>query len=138
MADELLTDPKHTRQDLKLMERVIKADPIEIPQAIIDAMPKVTGTIMLQGKPREKLAAGRLLLAFMEYNARLKESEKPRTQANTTINVGVNVDASTDERRNRTLAIARRFGASGVLPDAATGGGADDSGADRIVYLETD
>lgn len=92
MADELLTDLKHTRQDLKLMERVIKADPIEIPQAIIDAMPKVTGTILLQGKPREKLAAGRLLLAFMEYNQRLKESEKPRTPTGTTINVGVNVD----------------------------------------------
>jgi hypothetical protein len=76
MADELLTDPKHTRQDLKLMERVINADPIEIPQAIIDAMPKVTGTILLQGKPREKLAAGRLLLAFMEYNQRLNRRSR--------------------------------------------------------------
>ena len=51
-------------------------------------------------------------------------------QPQTTINVGVNV--STDERRNRTLSIARRFGAGGVLPDSAAGTGAGDSGSDRI------
>lgn len=57
-----------------------------------------------------------------------QNNKKPAT--GTTINVGVNVDASTDERRNRTLAIAERFGASGVLSDSATGGSADDSGTD--------
>lgn len=114
MADELLTDPKHTRQDLKLMERVIKADPIEIPQAIIDAMPKVTGTIMLQGKPREKLAAGRLLLAFLEYNARLKESEKPQQGRAQTLNVGINIANVSDTGRGLASTVIERLRTVGV------------------------
>jgi hypothetical protein len=76
-SQKLLSEPKHIRQDLKHMELVIRANPIEIPQAIIEAMPKVTGTIMIKGKPREQLAAGRLLLAFLEYNQRLNEAGKP-------------------------------------------------------------
>jgi hypothetical protein len=131
-SQKLLSEPKHIRQDLKHMELVIRANPIEIPQAIIEAMPKVTGTIMVKGKPREQLAAGRLLLAMMEYNQRLKEAEKPRTPTGTTINVGVNVDASTDQRRNRTLAIAQRFGAGGVLSDASAGSGGSDNGSDCV------
>jgi hypothetical protein len=111
---ELLTDPRHTRQDLKLMERVIKADPIEIPQAIIDAMPKVTGTIMLQGKPREKLAAGRLLLAFLEYNARLKESEKSQQGRAQTLNVGINIANVSDTGRGLASTVIERLRTVGV------------------------
>ena len=119
---ELLNDPAHIRQDLRLMEQAIKANPIEIPQAIIDAMPKVAGRLLVEGKPREKLAAGRLLLAYMEFNQRVKESENPQTKPGTTINVGVQVDNRiADERRTRSRAIAERFGAGRILRDASAG-----------------
>lgn len=122
---ELLNDPAHIRQDLRLMEQALKANPIEIPQPIIDAMPKVTGQIMLQGKPREKLAAGRLLLAFMEFNQRVKESDRPQRVTNgTTINVGVKVDnTNVDETRDRVLAIAERFRPGSVLSTDRSGSG---------------
>ena len=63
---------------------------------------------------------------------KMANSNNKKPSAGTTINVGVNVDASTDDRRNRTLAIAERFGASGVLSDSSGGSSADDSGTDSI------
>lgn len=117
---ELLSDPAHIRQDLRLMEQAIKANAIEIPKAIVDAMPKVAGRILVEGKPREKLAAGRLLLAYMEFNQRVKEAESPQAKQGTTINVGVQVDNRiADERRIRSRAIAERFGAGRILRDDA-------------------
>lgn len=72
---ELLTDPGHTRADLHIMQqavaRSIHSPEIPIPPAVIEAMPKIAGTILLKGKQREQLAAGKLLLAFMEYNKSL-------------------------------------------------------------------
>jgi hypothetical protein len=139
MTTNLLTDAGHVRGDLKMMEtavsRSIKHPDIPIPPAVIDAMPKVVSKLLVTGDARVQLRAGELLLKFMEYNRSLNPPEQKQPQ--TTINVGVNV--STDERRNRTLSIARRFGAGGVLPDSATGAGAGDSGSDCIrVIPDTD
>ena len=132
MEPEILSDPKHDRGDLKMMtaavDRSAKNPDIPIPPAVIDAMPKVVSKLLVTGDARVQLRAGELLLKFMEYNKSLNPPEQKQPQ--TTINVGVNV--STDERRNRTLSIARRFGAGGVLPDSATGTGAGDSGSDCI------
>ena len=118
MTTELLTDPGHTRADMRLMEQAVKRSTknpeIPIPPAIIEAMPKVAGTILLKGEPREQLRAGALLLAFMEYNKSLNPPE-PQQQQPTVVNVGVNIDNRTDERRNLTLAIAERVRAGRVL-----------------------
>lgn len=82
MTTELLTDPGHAREDMRLMEQAIKRSvknpEIPIPAAIIEAMPKVTGTILLKGKDRDRLAAGKLLLAFMEYNRSVRADEQPK------------------------------------------------------------
>lgn len=82
MPTELLTDPGHTRQDLSLirqaMNRAIKYPEIPIPPAIIEAMPKIAGTILLKGKQREQLQAGKLLLAFMEYNKSVRQEAVPQ------------------------------------------------------------
>ena len=72
---ELLTDPGHTRADLHIMQQAVarsmNSPEIPIPPAVIEAMPKIAGTILLKGKQREQIAAGKLLLAFMEYNKSL-------------------------------------------------------------------
>ncbi len=56
---ELLTDPGHVRQDLQLMtqavDRSAKHPEIPIPSAVIAALAKVAGTILLKGKPRDQL-----------------------------------------------------------------------------------
>lgn len=82
MTTELLTDPGHVRQDMQLMEHAVKRSTknpeIPIPPAIIQAMPKVAGTILLKGNPREQLRAGALLLAFMEYNKAVQADEQPK------------------------------------------------------------
>lgn len=109
---ELLTDPGHVREDIRLMEqavkRSIKNPEIPISPAIIDAMPKVVGTILVKGQPREQLRAGQLLLAFLEYN---KSLNPPETQAPqpTVVNVGVNVDNRSDSKPLTAVQFAERF-----------------------------
>lgn len=133
---ELLNDPGHVRNDLKMMEtavsRSMKHPEIPIPQAVIDAMPKIVSNMMLRSEDeRIRCRASELLLKFMQYNVSLNPPQAIHGPSQT-INVGVNVTASTDDRRNRTLAIAERFGASRVLSDSSGGSSADDSGTDRI------
>ncbi len=114
MTTELLTDPGHVRGDLVAMTAHVRTRPIEIAPAVIDAMPKVAGILLLKGKPREQLAAGRLLLAMLEYNRTLNPPV-PAQPGSTTINVGVQVDNRTDDRRDRTRAIAERVRAARLL-----------------------
>ena len=110
MTAELLSDPSHIRGDLRMMETHIRSQPIEIADAVVAAMPKVMTTLLLKGKPREQLAAGKLLLAFMEYN----QSLNPKTPPQTTINVGVKVENNSDTGRNRASKVLERLRLDGV------------------------
>ena len=118
------------------VNRSVKNPEIPIPAAVIEAMPKVAGTILLKGKPREQLNAGKLLLAFMEYNK--AANAEPVQKSGQTINVGVQIDNGSEQRRNRTLAIAQRFGAVGILRDASAGAGASDRRADCSILDQPD
>ena len=124
MPTELLTDPGRTRQDMQLMEQAVKRSAknpeIPIPEAVIEAMPKVVGAILLKGNQREQLRAASCLLAFMEYNKSLNPPEQQPQQ--TVVNVGVNVDNRTDAGRDPLLAIAERVKAAVVLRDSAGDG----------------
>ena len=136
MTTELLDDPGHVRGDLIMMSnavgKAIRHPEIPIPEAVIEAMPKIVSNMMLRSDDeRIRCRASELLLKFMQYNVSLNPPQAIHGPSQT-INVGVNVTASTDDRRNRTLAIAERFGASRVLSDSSGGSGADDSGTDRI------
>jgi hypothetical protein len=117
MTTELLTDPGHAREDMRLMEQAVKRSvknpEIPIPPAIIEAMPKVAGTILLKGEPREQLRAGALLLAFMEYNKSLNPPEQQQ-QRSSTINVGVNVANVSNTGRGLASQILARIGTVGV------------------------
>lgn len=76
---------------------------------------------------KNAIAAGNALRAMAAMNQRdeieaIRRSGPPKPQPQTTINVGVNVDNRTDERRNLTLAIADRVRAGRILQHS------DDSG----------
>lgn len=118
MQTEFLTDPGHTREDMRLMEaavkRSIKHPEIPIPEAVIQAMSKVAGTILLKGNQREQLRAGALLLAFMEYNRSLNPPEPRQPSRNNTISVGVNVANVSNTGRGLASQILARIGADGV------------------------
>lgn len=110
MTTELLSDSGHTRSDLRMLEMALRKG-WAIKDEWLEGMPKVVVNIALKGNNREKLAAIKLLLQMKEQNDR----PQPVTPQ-TTINVGVNVDAAgADERRRRTLAIAERIRNGGVL-----------------------
>lgn len=112
MTTELLTDPGHSREDLRLMEQAVKRSTknpeIPIPAAVIEAMPKIAGMILMKGDHREQLRAGALLLAFMEYNKSLNLPE-PQAQQPTVVNVGVNVDNRTEGQPLTALQFVERF-----------------------------
>ena len=115
---ELLTDPGHVRSDLQQMTAAVrqstKNPEIPIPAAVIEAMPKVAGTILLKGGPREQLRAGQLLLAFMEYNKSLNPLETQQPARSSTINVGVNVANVSNTGRGLASQILARIGTDGV------------------------
>ena len=104
---ELLTDPKHTRGDLRQVETAIRKG-WQIPDQLFEKAAIVAQTILVKGSNREKVAALRVLLAMNEQN-------NPTPQATQVVNVGVQIDnRNTDDRRTRTLAIAERIRAERV------------------------
>jgi hypothetical protein len=75
MTTELLTNPGHSREDLRIVETAIRKG-WEIPEQLLEALPKVAGAMALKGKPRDQIAAMKVLLAMKEQN----ESAEPVPQ----------------------------------------------------------
>jgi hypothetical protein len=98
----------HRRGDLRMVERAIK-NGWDIPESLLEALPKIAANLALTGNPREKISAMRVILAMKEQN------DRPEPNQQTTINVGVNVDNRIDDQRAKTLAIAERIRASKLL-----------------------
>jgi hypothetical protein len=67
MTTELLTDSTHTRADLRQVEMAIRRD-WKIPDQLMEALPRVAGAMALKGKPRDQIAAMKVLLAMKEQN----------------------------------------------------------------------
>ena len=104
---ELFTEPQHVRGDLQQVAQAVKKG-WKIPEQIFDRAGAIIGQILASGSPREKLAAVKCLIAMNEQNT-------PKTQQTQVVNVGVQIDnRNTDDRRNRTLAIAERIRAGRV------------------------
>lgn len=101
---ELLTDPGHTRQDLRQINAAIRKGWL-IPDQLLDALPKVIGTIALKGKPRDQVAAAKVLIAMKEQN----DDEQPAASRQTVVNVGVNVDNRTDDQPLTAIQFAQRY-----------------------------
>lgn len=116
MTTELLTDTGHSRSDLAMIRRAIR-EGWDIPEQLLSALPKVAGAMALntQEKTANRLKAIETLIKMKEQNEKREHQTVTHPQPQTTINVGVNVDNRTDERRNITLAIAERVRARRVL-----------------------
>ena len=63
----LLTDPAHTRGDLRQMESAIRKG-WQIPDSLFERAGLVIGQILATGTNREKNAAARVLIAMNEQN----------------------------------------------------------------------
>jgi len=59
-----ILEPGHTRRNLKTLETAISRG-FEIPENVLKTAPKVMGHIIATGSTREKIAAGRVLVAMV-------------------------------------------------------------------------
>jgi hypothetical protein len=139
-STDLLSDESDMSSDLAMVNAaVVNQWPVQAAKAaviverLIGIVEKKTVTIPCgEGVFESESEADKNAMKASDLLFKMANSNNKKPSAGTTINVGVNVDASTDDRRNRTLAIAERFGASRVLSDSSGGSSADDSGTDRI------
>lgn len=113
MDDEKQREPEYTeirRSDMKMIETAIKRN-WPIPEEIMKSLPLQMALIVKKSTTeRNKIAAARVIIAMHGQNV--------QPEAGQTINVGVSVNATIDEQRNTTLAIARRIKEDRLLRDA--------------------
>jgi hypothetical protein len=108
----------------KLVRRLVNiTEKTSVPVAMKDGVFNCEATA-----DKNAIAAGNALRSMAAMNQRDEleaiRRNNPKQQSQTVVNVGVNVDNRTDERRNRALAIAERFRDGRVLVS-------DSSGSDR-------
>ena len=105
-----LIDPNHVRRDLREVESAIRKG-FEIPDVIYQRTAHVVGKLLNEGKAREKLAAARVLIAMAEFNEGLNQKQQPQT----TVNVGVKIDNTSNAGRTLASEIAERIRAERLL-----------------------
>ena len=76
---ELLTDSRHTRSDLRLLERAVK-NGWDIPEALLSALPKIAGSLALNGAPRERIRAMEVLIKMKAQNEQLQPQPVQQVQ----------------------------------------------------------
>jgi hypothetical protein len=111
----LLTDPAHTRGDLRQMESAIRKG-WALSDKLLENLPKVLVEVVAKGSMREKIAAARVLVAMKESN------DRPTTVTPApVVNVGVQVNGSGNTDAGRTLAsaIAERIRANRISQQPA-------------------
>jgi hypothetical protein len=128
-AVELLCDPERLPQDMAMIQTAVVEDwPVnadhmrEGVERLAEIVKKKTVTIPCGEGVFESEAvadanamkATAILKSMVDAKVRRKQAANPQNPQ-TTINVGVNVDNRTDERRDRALAIAERFRNGRVL-----------------------
>jgi hypothetical protein len=99
MSTELLTDPTHTRGDLRQIETAIRKG-WTIPEQVFEKAGLVISQILTKGSNREKVAAMKCLLAMNEQNT----PPQPVLVAHQHIHqVASNTTESDVERKRREL-----------------------------------
>ncbi len=128
---ELLTDEKSYSQDMSLIKTSVEkwggpGDDVmcKVSTRLVEILEKKTvSTVNAKGEVVEDEAtadvnaikSGATLLAIKKAYQEPRNKPFHQPQPNQTVNIGVNVVNSSDERRNRTLAIADRVRTGGVL-----------------------
>lgn len=78
MVEAELIDSKHVRRDLKVIEKAVQSSGWEIPQKLLETLPKIMGSIAMTGTNREKTAATRVVVAMKRFNDMQAESQTPK------------------------------------------------------------
>jgi hypothetical protein len=120
VTTELLADAGHSRSDLRMLKTAIQKG-WQIPEQLLEALPKVAGAIAIKGKPRDQIAAMALLVKMKEQNDRREMLADPKPAPQTNINVGVKIDARSDSGGDPLLALAERIAARRIPRDASGG-----------------
>ena len=97
---ETLIQPAHVRRDINEMIRVLDdhgARKVPMPDAVIQALPKVIANLMVDHRPRVQRGAAALALAAMKYNLDLmrfaaEAKKNPVNVSESMIKVYVNMD----------------------------------------------
>lgn len=103
---ELLTDPGHFREDLRMVRQGIR-NGWDIPEALLSALPKVAGAIALD-KTESKTVRLKAIETIWKMKAQNDQPE-PQSPAQTTINVGVKVEQAADGGRSLASQIVERI-----------------------------
>ena len=77
VKSDLLTDSGHSRSDLRMVETAIRKG-WQIPDQLLEALPKIAGAMALKGKPRDQIAAMALLVKMKEQNNRQEALAAPK------------------------------------------------------------
>jgi len=108
---ELLTDPGHSRSDLKLAKQAI-VNGWDIPEKYLSELPKIAGEMAISGNSREKLGAMQVLLKMKEQNDKAESSYSPGRAQN--INVGIAIENVPGAGRRLAGEVLERLRSSGV------------------------
>ncbi len=124
----VLANPTESKQDCLLVQQAVKQRwPIDTRKAeiVVNRLMGIVETTEVMcptadggiGPDQAKaaansIAASRVLTAMVAQNQRDEAAEKPKQGM--TVNVGVAVNGGSDDRRNRTLAIAERIRANRI------------------------
>jgi hypothetical protein len=139
MQSDILQTTKEQSKDSRLIKRAIAEQwPVKpehakivverligIVQKTSVTVPAGDGVFESESEADKNATRASALLATMVKSNHAKQS------GGTTVNVGVNVDNRIDERRNRTLAIAERFGTGRILSEDRAGGDRPDNAGDQ-------
>ena len=78
---ELLSDPKHIRGDLQIINTAL-VKKWDLPDALLTKLPMVMAQIAIKGKPKEQIAATKNLMLMKEANDRQCNVNTVDTQRN--------------------------------------------------------
>ncbi len=91
--------------DIRLIERAIR-NKWNIPDIVMELVPKMMLKIVAEGKDREKIGAAKVLAEMVKHNA---EADRPTPEPQSPIvNVGVNIESNPDTGRSRIAVIGER------------------------------
>ena len=131
----ILLDDKATKADVALVSRAVRERWPGLQEKAESVVSRLMGIVQKEAvlvpigdgigpsegeADRNATAAARVLASMMAQQQRDEHAKNGAGGRQTTINVGVNVDARIDEQRDRTLAIAQRFRAGSVLERASS------------------
>jgi hypothetical protein len=109
----LLTEPL-SRSDMQVIGQAVRKG-WNIPDSILQRLPQALAKIVVEGKPRDKIGAARVLMQMHDSNNR----PAGRGTGGPVVNVGVQVNGNPQSGRNLATQIAQRIRTERLSADAS-------------------